>query len=149
MKPDVFLLLLVFCFLQMASTSDRDTTIEQQIVDLMAAIKGKTVAMLTNPTSVDNHMLPLFQRILPLAPLYNVTLQCFFAPEHGLRGDRQDGRGDEDYIDPSTGIQVYSLYGVRKAPTDVQLKGIDTLIYDIQDVGARYYTFMWTLTYAI
>jgi len=76
-------------------------------------------------------------------------MKCFFAPEHGLRGDRQDGDGDDDYIDEETGIMVYSLYGRRKAPLQTQLSGVDILIYDIQDVGARYYTYMWTLTYTI
>ena len=147
MKYSLVLLLLLLS--QFALTSDRDDVLEQQIVDLMAAIKGKTVAMLTNPSSVDEKMQPLYDRIIKLAPDNNVTFKCFFAPEHGLRGDQQDGKGDEDYIDPVTGIQVYSLYGVRKAPTDSQLKGIDAFIYDIQDVGARYYTFMWTLTYSI
>ena len=115
----------------------------------MTKITNKTVAMLTNPTSVDGQMTPLFDRIISLSSKYNATVQCFFAPEHGLRGDQQAGEGDADYIDPETGIQVYSLYGVRKAPLDSQLKGIDIFIYDIQDVGARYYTYIWTLTYAI
>jgi uncharacterized protein YbbC (DUF1343 family) len=115
----------------------------------MRTISGKTVAMLTNPTSVDGEMQPLFDRIISQTQQYNVTFKCFFSPEHGLRGDQQGGAGDEDYIDPETGIQVYSLYGVRRAPTDAQLKGIDILIYDIQDVGVRYYTYIWTLTYAI
>jgi len=115
----------------------------------MEKIKGKKVGMLTNPTSVDGSMSPLFNTIIQLAPKYNATLACFFAPEHGLRGDRQDGQGDDDYVDPLTNIQVYSLYGVRKAPTDAQIKNLDALIYDIQDVGARYYTFIWTLTYTI
>lgn len=105
--------------------------------------------MLTNPTSVDGKMMPLFDRIISQSKSYNVSFICFFSPEHGLRGDQQGGQGDEDYIDPNTGRQVYSLYGVRKAPTDLQLKNIDYLIYDIQDVGARYYTYIWTLTYTI
>ena len=145
----LLVVLFVIVLVHVAVASDRDDTIEQQLVDLMAAVKGKTVAMLTNPSSVDGKMQPLVDRIIALAPSNNVTVKCFFAPEHGLRGDMQDGKGDEDYIDPVTGIQVYSLYGVRKAPTDSQLKGVDAFIYDIQDVGARYYTFMWTLTYAI
>ncbi len=54
-----------------------------------------------------------------------------------------------DYIDEETGIQVYSLYGVRKAPAPDELVGVDMLLYDIQDVGCRFYTFIWTLTYSI
>lgn len=105
--------------------------------------------MLTNPTSTDGTMRPIFERILEKSSEYNITLKCFFAPEHGLRGDRQDGAGDDDYIDPDTNIMVYSLYGSRKAPLPRQLDGVDVLLYDIQDVGARYYTYMWTLTYTI
>ena len=55
--------------------------------------------MLTNPTSVDSEMRPLFNAIIEESSNYNITLKCFFAPEHGLRGDRQDGAGDDDYID--------------------------------------------------
>lgn len=55
--------------------------------------------MLTNPTSTDGNMRPLFDRIIQESSAYNVTIKCFFAPEHGLRGDRQDGAGDDDYID--------------------------------------------------
>ena len=142
-------ILLLTLLAQLAFTNDRSDTIEQQLVDLMSVLKNKRVAMLTNPTSVDGSMQPLFDRIISLSKDNNVTFKCFFAPEHGLRGDRQDGKGDDDYIDPITGIQVYSLYGVRKAPTNAQLKDVDVLVYDIQDVGARYYTFMWTLTYTI
>jgi uncharacterized protein YbbC (DUF1343 family) len=116
---------------------------------MLTKLTNRTIAMLTNPTSVDGDMIPIFERIVSQKTKYNITFKCFFAPEHGLRGDRQDGLGDDDYIDPETGIQVYSLYGIRKAPTNAQLKGVDIFIYDIQDVGARFYTFMWTLTYAI
>lgn len=61
--------------------------------------KDKTIAMLTNPTSTDGTMRPIFERILEKAKEYNINFKCFFAPEHGLRGDQQDGKGDEDYID--------------------------------------------------
>jgi uncharacterized protein YbbC (DUF1343 family) len=85
---------------------------------LLEKARNKCVVMLTNPTSVDGKMEPLFKRLLAQKTAYNITLKAFFAPEHGLRGDQQAGDGDEDYVDLETGIQVYSLYGVRKAPTD-------------------------------
>lgn len=132
-----------------ANGSKREMVIEEQIQHLLTVIENKSIAILTNPTSIDGKMRPLFQRILENSKKYNITVKCFFAPEHGLRGDRQDGAGDIDYIDGETGIQVYSLYGVRKAPTPAQLVGVDILVYDIQDVGCRFYTFIWTLTYAI
>ena len=148
MQAKIIFILYALALTVIAAT-ERETVIERQLTELMEKIRGKTVAMLTNPTSVDGKMQPLFDKIISLSSSYNVSFKCFFAPEHGLRGDQQAGQGDEDYIDPETGIQVYSLYGVRKAPTSSQLQGVDILIYDIQDVGARYYTYIWTLTYSI
>lgn len=78
----------------------REMVIDGQLAELLDKIKGKTVAMLTNPTSVDGKMQPLFDRILSQRSAYNITFKCFFAPEHGLRGDQQAGDGDSDYIDP-------------------------------------------------
>ena len=86
--------------LSVIAATDRETVIDRQLVELMEKIRGKTVAMLTNPTSVDGKMQPLFDKIISLSPSYNVKFKCFFAPEHGLRGDQQAGSGDEDYIDP-------------------------------------------------
>ena len=151
MKSGIFGLLILasFCLMGLAASTERAVTIENQIVELLEICRGKSVAMLTNPTSTDGDMRPLFDRIIEKSAEYNITFKCFFAPEHGLRGDRQDGKGDEDYIDEETGVRVYSLYGQRKAPTTQQLIGVDLFIYDIQDVGARYYTYMWTLTYTI
>jgi len=82
------------------AVTEREAVIEGQLSELMEKIRGKTVAMLTNPTSVDGKMQPLFDRIITLSSSYNVKFKCFFAPEHGLRGDQQAGEGDEDYIDP-------------------------------------------------
>lgn len=93
-------LILILVLLALASSTVRENVIEQQLRELMLKIKGKTVAMLTNPTSVDAQMQPLFDRILSQRSEFNVTFKCFFAPEHGLRGDQQAGDGDEDYIDP-------------------------------------------------
>lgn len=120
--------------------------VQQQIEQLLSEVRGKRVALLTNPTGV-NHR---FEHIADI--LFNdeeTTLTCFFAPEHGLRGDQQAGGGVTDYIDPVTGLPVYSVYGVRQAPTDEQLKDLDILIFDIQDVGARFYTYVWTMTHCM
>lgn len=84
----------------MLAATERETVIEGQLIELMEKIRGKSVAMLTNPTSVDGQMQPLFDRVISLSASYNVRFKCFFAPEHGLRGDQQAGEGDEDYIDP-------------------------------------------------
>lgn len=120
--------------------------IERQFQSLLQALEGKRVGFLTNPTSVDADYRHLADR-LNEAP--SVNLICFFAPEHGLRGEHQAGGGDADYTDPVTGLPVYSLYRTRTAPTDEQLETIDVLVFDIQDVGARFYTYVWTMTHAM
>jgi uncharacterized protein YbbC (DUF1343 family) len=145
----ILLICLIIALCRCANQTKRQIVIEDQIQHLLSVVTNKTIAILTNPTSIDSTMRPLFERILDNSKKYNITVKCFFAPEHGLRGDRQDGAGDVDYIDEETGIQVYSLYGVRKAPAPDELVGIDMLLYDIQDVGCRFYTFIWTLTYSI
>jgi uncharacterized protein YbbC (DUF1343 family) len=149
MKLILAILFLLALSANAATQTKRQMVIEDQIQHLLTVVSNKTIAILTNPTSIDSTMRPLFERILNNSKKYNITVKCFFAPEHGLRGDRQDGAGDVDYIDEETGIQVYSLYGVRKAPTPDELSGVDMLLYDIQDVGCRFYTFIWTLTYSI
>jgi len=139
--------LFVLVFLCHAGVSHADTSRFQQQVDaLLASVRGSNVALLTNPTGVDDN----FNLIADvLASDAEVNLVAFFAPEHGLRGDQQAGGGVVDYVDPYTGLPVYSVYGSRLAPTDEQLEGIDVLIFDIQDVGVRFYTYVWTMTHAM
>lgn len=117
-----------------------------QIANLIEAVRGQRVGLLTNPTGVDGQFTMLAD-ILHADP--QTTLVCFFAPEHGLRGDKQAGAGITDYIDPVTSLPVYALYSVRVAPTDEQLATIDALVFNIQDVGARFYTYVWTMTHAM
>jgi uncharacterized protein YbbC (DUF1343 family) len=94
------LITLCLCFALASASTLRESVIEQQLTELLQKIRNKTVAMLTNPTSVDGKMQPLFDRILSQRAVYNITFKCFFAPEHGLRGDQQAGDGDDDYVDP-------------------------------------------------
>jgi len=121
-------------------------SIAQQVNALIQAVRGMRVGLLTNPTGVDGRMAQIAD-VLAADP--NTTVTAFFAPEHGVRGDRQAGGNVEDYTDPITGIPVYSIYGSRRAPTDEQLKTVDVLIFDIQDVGVRFYTYVWSMTYAM
>lgn len=90
MKIKIILLFYALTFAVIAAT-ERETVIDKQLAELMQKIRGKTVAMLTNPTSVDGQMQPLFDKIITLSHSYNVKFKCFFAPEHGLRGDQQAG----------------------------------------------------------
>lgn len=107
-----------------------------------APLEGKRVGLVTNPSGVD-HKLRSTIDILYQAP--NVKLVALFGPEHGVRGDVYAGGYVADAVDPSTGLPVYSLYGPNRKPTDSMLEGIDVMVYDIQDVGARCYTFISTL----
>ena len=105
-------------------------------------LAGKRIGLVTNPSGVDSRLNSTVD-ILFNAP--DVELVALFGPEHGVRGDIYAGGKVEDFIDPATGLPVYSLYGAMRSPTGEMLEGIDIMVYDIQDVGARSYTFISTL----
>ncbi len=103
---------------------------------------GKNVGLVTNPSGVDRNLRSTID-ILHEAP--GVNLKALFAPEHGVRGDAYAGSHVEDFKDPKTGIPVYSVYGANRKPSKKMLQGLDIVVYDIQDVGSRSYTFISTL----
>ena len=103
---------------------------------------GKRVGLVTNPSGVDSQLRSTID-ILYNAP--GVNLVALYGPEHGVRGDVYAGGAVTDTKDAKTGLPVYSLYGATRKPTKEMLKGIDIMVYDIQDVGARSYTFISTL----
>ena len=105
-------------------------------------LRGKRVGLVTNPSGVDRHLKSTVD-ILFEAP--EVNLVALYGPEHGVRGDVYAGEKIEDCIDPVTGLPVYSLYGRTRKPTEEMLEGVDVIVYDIQDVGVRSYTFISTL----
>ncbi len=120
--------------------------LEEQVQELLSLVRGKQVGLITNPTGVDGHLRMIADR---LREDPHTTVVAFFAPEHGLRGNAQAGQKISDQLDPATSIPVFSLYGQRPAPSDEALRGIDVLIFDIQDVGARFYTYGWTMTHVM
>ena len=103
---------------------------------------GKRVGLVTNPSGVD-HLLNSTVDIIYNAP--GVELVALYGPEHGVRGDIYAGDHVKDSKDEATGLPVYSLYGATRKPTKEMLQGIDIMVYDIQDVGVRSYTFISTL----
>ena len=105
-------------------------------------LKGKRVGLVTNPSGVDRYLNSTVD-ILFNAP--GVELVALYGPEHGVRGDVYAGGKVTDTKDEATGLPVYSLYGSTRKPTPQMLEGIDVMVYDIQDVGARSYTFISTL----
>ncbi len=104
-------------------------------------LKDARIGVLTAPTGVNREMRPSYEVI---AEKYKVT--ALFAPEHGIRGDAQAGDHISTCVDPETGLTVYSLYGENKYPTEAMMNEIDVLVFDMQDVGARYYTYLYALT---
>ena len=105
-------------------------------------LRGKRVGLVTNPSGVDRNLHSTID-ILFEAP--EVNLVALYGPEHGVRGDVYAGGHVENSTDPKTGLPVYSLYGPTREPTQEMLKGVDVMVYDIQDVGVRCYTFISTL----
>lgn len=109
-------------------------------------LEGKRVGLITNPTGVDNNLKSTVD-ILHEAP--NVQLVALYGPEHGVRGDVHAGDTVGNSVDPATGVKVYSLYGKTRKPTKEMLKDIDVLVYDIQDIGCRSFTFISTMGVAM
>ena len=109
-------------------------------------LQGKRVGLITNPTGVDNNLKSTID-ILHEAP--GVELVALYGPEHGVRGDVHAGDKVSDFKDPNTGVTVYSLYGSTRKPTAEMLDGLDILIYDIQDIGCRSYTYISTMYLAM
>ena len=107
-----------------------------------SGLSGMRVGLVTNPSGVDSQLNSTID-ILYGAP--GVELVALFAPEHGVRGDIYAGGKVESGRDPRTGLPVHSLYGATREPSQEMLKGLDIMIYDIQDVGSRSYTFISTL----
>ena len=110
--------------------------------DGFSLLKGKRVGLVTNPSGVSRD---LRSTIDILFEAKEVNLVALYGPEHGVRGDAYAGDHVEGGKDPKTGLPVHSLYGPTREPTPQMLKGIDVMVYDIQDVGTRCYTFISTL----
>ena len=120
--------------------------IEVLLQDKLDLVKGKRVGLITNPTGVDQNLDSIVD-LLHKNP--NVELTALYGPEHGVRGSAQAGQYVEKYTDEKTGLPVYSLYGSTKKPTPEMLKDVDVLLFDIQDVGTRYYTYIYTMALAM
>jgi uncharacterized protein YbbC (DUF1343 family) len=109
-------------------------------------LHGRCVGIITNQTGVTSRLVNIVDAIRSNP---HICLKAIYSPEHGLRGDRPAGSYTSSYIDERTGLPVYSLYGPQKHPTAAMLAGVDVLLFDIQDVGARPYTFVSTMAYAM
>ncbi|MEG0761189.1 DUF1343 domain-containing protein [Chryseobacterium sp.] len=108
-------------------------------------LANKSVAIVTNQTGLLNDKTHLVDFLVK----NKIKIKSIFAPEHGFRGDADAGEKVKNGIDVKTGIPIVSLYGSNKKPKAEQLKGVDVVIFDIQDVGVRFYTYISTLTYVM
>ena len=116
--------------------------IEVLLSDSIHLVRGKRVGLITNHTGVVPDGRTTID-LLHQAP--GVRLTALFGPEHGIRGAAEAGEKVESNVDAATGVPVYSLYGRDTVPSAEMLKNVDVVLYDIQDVGARVYTYQWTM----
>ncbi len=114
----------------------------ERLDQYLPMLKGKRVAFLVNHTAVvgKTHLVDTLKKL-------GVNIKAIFGPEHGFRGAAPDGAKIDNTVDPTTGAPVISLYGKKNKPTPEDLKDVDVMVYDIQDVGTRFYTFISSMQY--
>jgi uncharacterized protein YbbC (DUF1343 family) len=120
------------------------TGLERLVSEKAGLIRGRKIGVVCHPASVDAEL----RHALDLLAGAGAKIAAIFGPEHGARGEAQDMEGVVEAIDPRLGVPVYSLYGASfesLTPRRELLEGLDALVIDLQDVGARYYTFVWTM----
>ncbi len=136
--------ILIFVLLALFTFAQSPIPAADQTDQYFHLLKNKKIGIVANQTSrIGNiHLVDALQNA-------GFAIQKVFAPEHGFRGEAEAGANITNGIDSKTGIPIVSLYGKNKKPTAESLKGIDLLLFDIQDVGARFYTYISTLTYVM
>ena len=121
--------------------------VEKLLNENISSLKGSRVGLICNQASVNHD----FQHVADL--FYEndaIDLRTFFGPQHGIRGDVQDNMIETSHsIDEKTGLPIYSLYSETREPTEAMLKDVDVLVYDLQDIGGRVYTFIYTMANAM
>ncbi len=132
-------LLLVFGFCTV-SQNDEIVTGADQPENYLSLLKNKNVGLVVNHTSVVGNL-----HLVDFLLSKNINVKKIFAPEHGFRGDASAGAKIEDGVDKKTGVPVFSLYGETRKPTQEHLSNLDVIIFDIQDVGCRFYTYISTM----
>lgn len=144
---NIFTALFLLLIISSASYSQKvQTGIEVLVEQNFEPLRGKRVGLITNPTGVDSKLKSTIDILYEAA---GVNLVALYGPEHGVRGDYGAGDKVSSGKDPKTGIPVYSLYGKTRKPTSEMLKDIDVLVYDIQDIGSRSYTYISTMGLAM
>jgi len=140
----------ILCSLTIAQAKDQSSkqiiTGANQTKLYIPYLKGKKIGMVVNQTSViGSGLTPSVDSLLKLG----INIKKIFGPEHGFRGNASNGATVNDAVDTETGLPVISLYGKHFKPTPADLQGLDIIIFDIQDVGVRFYTYISTLHYVM
>lgn len=138
--------LIVFCSILVPAQSNIKLGCDLLLSDYSNLIDSKNLGLIVNHTSLLSSHVHLADS---LHSFNKTRVQALFAPEHGIRGDYSAGETVSNGNDAATGIPIYSLYGKSKKPTKEMLKDIDLLIFDIQDIGVRFYTYISTLYFCI
>lgn len=148
MKYSISLLLLLFTLAAAAQKNPQEATMEaprvipgaERINVYLPLLEGRSVGIFANQTSMvgNTHLVDTLLKL-------GVNIKVIFGPEHGFRGTADAGEKVGNYTDSKTGIPVISLYGSKKAPTPDDVKDVDVLIFDLQDVGVRFYTYIYSL----
>ena len=148
LRPLLFLIVFAISQACQAQASSEPLPAAYQVEEYLEILKGKRIAIVANQTSTlrtssGNNYTHLVDSLLSLG----LDVKKVFAPEHGFRGQLDAGEKVEDQKDSKTGLPIISLYGKNKKPSSEQLNGIDLVVFDIQDVGVRFYTYISTLHY--
>ncbi|MCY4648313.1 MAG: DUF1343 domain-containing protein [Gammaproteobacteria bacterium] len=120
--------------------------IEVLLADSIHLVGGRRAGLVTNHTGIDRRGVSTIDLLHRDARLELVAL---YSPEHGIRGEAEAGELVDSGMDPSTGLPIHSLYGATRKPTPEMLEGVEVLLFDIQDIGARYYTYVYTMALAM
>lgn len=123
--------------------------IDVALGDSVHLVRGRRVGLITNHTGLSWPRGSATSTIDRLARSPDVELVALFSPEHGIRGSAEAGESIDHEVDERTGLPIHSLYGETRKPTPEMLEGIDVLAFDIQDIGTRYYTYVWTMALAM
>ncbi len=146
MIKKILLLFLIYPIVLFAQTQKVLLGIDLLERDNFALLENKRIALITNQTGLNSG---LVSTVDLLSRAENLQLVSVFSPEHGFHGLNTAGESVEDFTDSTTGIKYYSLYGKRTKPTQEMLTNIDAIVYDIQDIGCRAYTYISTLGLAM
>ena len=134
-------LILIYMLITTVSFAQKIKTGAENYTEYLPLLKGKTIGIVTNQTGIIDEKTHLVDFLVSK----KVNIKTIFAPEHGFRGTADAGEHVSDEIDSKTGLSIVSLYGKNNKPSSEQLKGIDIIVFDLQDVGTRLYTYVSTM----